>query len=1236
MPLLRNGWRLPPPTKTVRLSMEPSENALVQKLLEEHKDPLKEAAEALYKGDQAALQTALVKLVGNVAATTVTASLTAEFGGFATLLGTGANAAVAVLWHRYKAWKQRVRSAEYNASPASPPPSASDLSSWAVEGLQLLKLLHVPFSNLEPETPAQLLSARHRVVPFDQASRQVEWDFLERFCADTPAPPQRQLALQLVTGAGGAGKTRLLMEWCDELLSRSPPWAAGFLAAPRQDEALSLLRTPGPPTMVVLDYAETRQVGNWLQRLLSEGKCQRMLRIVLLARHAGDWWEALGRGNEDLKALKPLDHLPVSRLMLDANERQRHYDTALNAFAKHQHLSTLGLAVTRPALQDTHFARPLYIHMAAFLALSGEASAASDLPQHILERECRFWRPDGWAAPYDWYPPALRLMAAITLLDEVEWDGAKSIAVHPSGLESAEPWLDRLKSLYPIPSSPTPRSGITRLEPDLIGETLVWYTLTQASTPNDFLECLLANATQASIKHALSVLGRIGFKHPQEVRQWAERVFRQDPIGRAQLGFEITEGLAISQAGGVLGQALAAALNDYTDPPLAESWAKRIPRQTVALRELAIWVYRQRYESATSDETKAAASNWLGFFLGTLGRREEALIASQEATELYRQLAKAHPDTFLEDLASALNNLGMMLAGLGSQEEALVATEEAANIRRGLAETQPQTFLPNLARTVNNLGTRFGRLGRRDEALAAAEEAAQLYRALAATNPVDFQPELATTLNNLGMMLAAMGRREEALAATQEATRLDRSLAATRPDAFLPHLARTLNNLGTQFGSLDRQAEALAATQEAIQLYRDLAVARPDAFVTGLASALSNLGTHFRCIGQMPEALDATKEATHLYRELTETLPRVFLPRLARSLDNLSADLLAVGKREEALAAHHEAVQHYRELSDTTPEKFLPELASAVDSLGDRLGRMGQRTEALAATQEAVAMRRELANDCPDEYQPDLAASLGQLGFRFTNLDRRQDAVEAHQEAAQLYRGLSASCPDSFLPDLASSLEDLSTAQMALGLEEEALASQRTAVATYRELARERPDDFRLALARVLGNLGKMEYKHGSKHAGAAFTQEATACYRPLADAEPTAHRPDLAATLADLGQIARNLNQHQKALAAVQEATQIYRDLIDSGHDTFLLELAQTLHDLALIQQELRKRDEALESVQEAIAIRRGLRAAWPHHVQEDLESSISLLHRLQAPMLASPLPLLRKWWNRLPFSNR
>jgi tetratricopeptide (TPR) repeat protein len=77
----------------------------------------------------------------------------------------------------------------------------------------------------------------------------------------------------------------------------------------------------------------------------------------------------------------------------------------------------------------------------------------------------------------------------------------------------------------------------------------------------------------------------------------------------------------------------------------------------------------------------------LGIHLFDLGRREEALAATQEAVDIYRRLAQTRLDAFLPDLAVSLNSSGIRLSDLGRREEALAATQEAVDIKRRLAQT---------------------------------------------------------------------------------------------------------------------------------------------------------------------------------------------------------------------------------------------------------------------------------------------------------------------------------------------------------------------------------------------------------------------------------------------------------------------------------------------------------------------------------------------------------------------
>jgi tetratricopeptide (TPR) repeat protein len=84
--------------------------------------------------------------------------------------------------------------------------------------------------------------------------------------------------------------------------------------------------------------------------------------------------------------------------------------------------------------------------------------------------------------------------------------------------------------------------------------------------------------------------------------------------------------------------------------------------------------------------------NNLGNRFSRLGRREDALAASQEAVDIYRSLAQARPDAFLPDLAMSLGALSQSFVSAERAGEAASATHEGLAIVVSFLERHPQAF----------------------------------------------------------------------------------------------------------------------------------------------------------------------------------------------------------------------------------------------------------------------------------------------------------------------------------------------------------------------------------------------------------------------------------------------------------------------------------------------------------------------------------------------------------------
>jgi TIR domain/Tetratricopeptide repeat len=966
--------------------------------------------------------------------------------------------------------------------------------------------------------PASLLVAKHRLVPFDDIHG-LRAEFVS-WAIGTPAHALGSPVLgRLVHAAAGLGKTRALIEIADEL-TRAHGWLAGFVprdvrGAGRELsegtlERLVLGGRDAKGLMLIVDYAESRQDDvAWLaDRLVRRAEITMVpARLVLLSRGSGVWWRELLLKSQSLQMLCHLggeayDEIPIPEKM-EWSDRQSLFDASVRAFRAYRNPIDAHPAEQRPAPADLmraldiedDYDRPLAVQIAALLRVQGVdldgCRGMAHLLELILGLEYAHWdktlkitaQPNGLTAVRNG-------VAQATLVGGIDRGSAAEELIARDLLFQRARDIDapsvRMALSLILPGA---NDGLAGLEPDLIGEHHVLRVVTDALVD----ACLdWAGADSERRRHILTVLNRATrAEHGAQASRAVAQLERLVTTRAAVFGGDLIT-VALETPGRLLDlcSALEAQIHHLQGPALAAIDAA-LPLQSLTLMVVSLRVAERLLElarelesaadagPAVPSEVREEALNYLAARLGNLGirlfnlgRREEALAASQEAVDIYRRLAETRPDTFLPDLAKSLNNLGRDLFNLGHRDKALAASQAAVDIYRRLVETRPD-FLPDLATSLNNFGNGLSNLGRHEEALAAAQEAVDIRRRLAETRPDAFLPDLATSLNNFGNGLSNLGRHEEALAAAQEAVDIRRRLAETRPDAFLPRLATSLNNFGIRLSSLGRRQEALAVSQEAVDIYRRLTESHPDAFLPDLATSLNNFGNDLSNLRRRDEALAASQEAVDIYRRLAETRLDAFLPDLAMSLNNLGNRLSNLGRREETLAASQEAVDIRRRLAETHPDAFLPDLATSLNNLGEDLSDLGRHEEALAASQEAVDTRRGLAETRPDAFLPDLATSLNKFGGVLSNLGRHEEALAASQEAVDICRRLAEARPDAFLPDLTRSLNKFGGDLSNLGRHEEALAASQEAIDIRRRLAETRPDASLPDLATSLGALGQ-------------------------------------------------------------------------------------------------------------------------------------------------------------------
>ncbi|MEU4517937.1 tetratricopeptide repeat protein [Amycolatopsis sp. NPDC024027] len=855
-------------------------------------------------------------------------------------------------------------------------------------------------------SPAALLTAHRAVVPF--RGRDDLLAELETWVA------QPGVAVWLLHGPGGQGKTRVAQELATRLQHEKQAWAIVWLDPAADAAGMGVLAAVSSSTLVVVDYAESRadQLIT-LFAMLARRDSIVAVKVLLLARTAGVWWDELvatgGDSVRDLADLVRCRSLPA----LDATPQARNatYRAAVSAFATSLH-AVQGLSdrpwveIVAALPEPTDLASTvLGVQMSALADLldavtpatsTGDADVTPDLPgpeDRVLAHERGYWKSTGIAQGL---LPGLTLAAltdvviATAVLGPATAEDLGAVVARVPRLadqptdrqEAVRTWL---LSMYPAGDGGT----FEGLVPDRLVERLVGRSILQ-SEGMCVVHQLAPQVSAGEAARLLTVCTRAAADPQlgQGVGDWVTRWCVEQADTLAVAAVEVATRV---EAPAPLVRAVnQIATAECANTALLEAVQDAFPLQSQVHREAAAKIAQalvdRHRRSFARDPSQggpdlAKSLNNLSIRLQGLGRLEEGMAAVIAAVKIYSRLVKEGAGAFALERVKCLNNLSNCCWALGQWEAGLAAITAVVAVNRLLVREYSDTFLPDLAMSLSNLSAYRGESGRREEALVAISEAVEIGRRLAESSSEVSLSNLSMNLLNLSNCMRDLGRKEEALTAVVETVEIRRRLAENRPDAFLPDLATSLINLSANLGESGRMDEGLTAIIEAVEIYRRLAGKRPNAFLPDLAVSLINLSFCLSGLGQREEGLAAIAEAVEFYRRLAKDRPDVFLPNLAISLNNLSACLWGWGSREKGLEAAAEAVEIRRRLAKDRPDAFLLDLAVSLNNLSICLESFGRREEGLRAIAEAVEVLSRSTEERPDTHISELNRSRHLLNW---------------------------------------------------------------------------------------------------------------------------------------------------------------------------------------------------------------------------------------------------------------
>jgi hypothetical protein len=501
--------------------------------------------------------------------------------------------------------------------------------------------------NPPPQSWARLLDPRRELAGF--VGREGELAALMAWCQD-----RHGSRLRIVTGPGGVGKTRLAVELAERMTKRG--WTCERIADGKESEGITALRavTRGRALLVV-DYAETR-VG--LKQMLAAlaGDQGEGVRVLLLARSAGDWWEQLGAGEpavwDVVQAAKAAEMALPAVVAADLSDADV-IALAVTSFARELGLPEKTVQIYGGSGIGIGRRRVLDLHAAALLAVLAEASAGTvqvdirTVLDELLRHEQHFWYHSAQAAGLSGSPDGMsalmlrQIVAAGCLLGAATEADARALPGRVPGLGPSARAVGWLRELYP-PAAGEP-DWLGSLQPDRLAEL---HTVRELVASPELSRACLMSLDSRQARRAVTLLARASVDDPE-----AEALLSQTLPDVA--GF--IAGLDAPR------ETLTAIFN-------------AIPYPTVILAPAAAVLAQQIMALLPASSGPAARAYWLstlGLRLSALGRPADALAVTGEAVTIRRELAAASPDRYRPDLAQSLTNrAGPPRSATGSTDRA--------------------------------------------------------------------------------------------------------------------------------------------------------------------------------------------------------------------------------------------------------------------------------------------------------------------------------------------------------------------------------------------------------------------------------------------------------------------------------------------------------------------------------------------------------------------------------------
>lgn len=806
--------------------------------------------------------------------------------------------------------------------------------------------------------------------------------------------PEPRATLHLLSGRGGAGKTRLAGTAAKLLKAKG--WKAGFLPTNADDTTIHLsLDACGVGALLIVDYPEERPklVKKLLEVASTNQEYPVPVRLLLVSREGEqafrDMTEAQVR-RISTTSLETSSVLSVSDAMLLIHSAAKTISEALD-------IDQLDVSSAEDWLKrdEVHrlplFALASVVHASTSLD-SAFRLAGSDLLQALVRIEIsrvrRYSTRDLSVSDYRSNRKSLERLLALGVLSG---RGVTENALRELGRLGIVPGLNDHELVsrsaktpfWARPQVSQVRGHLKKIEPDILAAVFFKEVFLGGDGPLEtpsWMACTARDALDGFNK----ILGRLSYD-----------IAQVDPLASQQI-----EKLAIDM--------LEAA------PELHGHFSFLVgTRASVFSSEFMVKLIDHFLAKDNHPGTNAQLLLFKSNCLSDLNEKTQALATIQEAARILRLVSQLDPSNYRHVLARSLNNISNRLFDLNEVEPGLEVSTEAVNVWQKVDERNEERVL-GLGVSLDSLANRLSDAGRIEEALRVSSEAVKHFQRYFAEEDIEFLIAYSNALHNLANKLFQGSRIAESLETISMALNVMRKLTDIQPDVHLPNYLVISFNYADNLAISGNHNRAREVADWGVKKTDAIFQARPHQFRPLLAYGLKTLTLICDDQRDIESAITHGERAVGLYRDLADENPKKYIEDFLHMLSNVATFHAMVGQDDLAKAYAVEAVSLKRKTNTFTSKKFVHLLANCFNTLAQLHLRCSEFETAEEFAAEACRIYEKTSGDGNFAEYIDWHRSQAALAKALASNGKKLEAAEAFFQAMKTLELDFRNAPEAF------------------------------------------------------------------------------------------------------------------------------------------------------------------------------------------------------------------------------